>query len=465
METKQREDEPVYSLQEDMWHFGINAISWFISNLPNFIILWAMFIVAFVAFEYHQWHSHFKCKSKFKRSHPKCFSNSAFPQSSYEGKGHLNPKVTNAKNGSPSAFLNLNKIGKLDTNHIYMSFPDYLWAVVIIGLNSFYLMSTGILKLRVRSFLQKMGLLTVKPYNAHKLVGKICLEWMQVFHYDSTRVCENSGKTYALFRWPQFPMLSNDGYLVVGECLSVEVDLDAREMESACLDGRHLTADEAVILLFFNSISANHVTRHACANWGINSDITEIPFMQRMAMATEMYNHFGFAAFPRLCRLWKKFGISKYNFENIVLVFNHGIENADPPFNENIIQLRKFSRMIPFLLKVRRKFLTTFVKYKDSFYGIDPDAMFIGTVLHSLDHTMFEWGLGDPLWLNDNHPDYGLMAELGQFVRTGFVENLSFIPFKRHFRELPHPFHEEIYNYAVTIDKELADNMDTCVIK
>ena len=428
-------------------------------------MLLSMLIVAFVAFEYHEWHAHFKCRSKFKRSHPKCISNSAFPHSNNEEKGHINPKVTNAKYGSPPAFLNLKKIGRLDTNHIYLSFPEYLWAAVIIGLNGFYLMSTGILKLQIRSFLRKLGLLTVKPFNAHKLVGCICLEWMQVFHYDSTRICGISGRTYALFKWQKFPMLSNDGSLVVAECLSVEVDLDAREMESACLDDRQLTADEAVTLFLLNSVGPNHVTRHSCANWGINSDITEIPFMQRMAIATAMYNHFGFAAFPRLCKLWKKIGLFKYNFENIALIFNHGIENADPPFNENVVQLTQSSRTAPFLLKVRSKFLTTFAKYKDSFYGIDPDAMFIGTVVHSLDHTILEWGLGDPLWLNDNHPDFGLMAELGQIVRAGFVENLAFIPFKRHFRELPHPFHEEIYNYAVTIDKELADNIDTCIIK
>ena len=464
LEAEQGEIEPKSSPQENKKQCG--TFSWCISIFSILIPILSMFIVSFVAREYMEWHSHFRCKHKYERWHPKCISNSALPHSIHGQRKHLlNPKVKNAKNGSSTFILNLNKSGKLDADHIYMSFLDYLWGIVFIGLNAFFLMVTGVFKLHIRSFLHKKGLITLKPFNPSKLVGTICLDWMQVIHYESTRICENSGKRYGLFKWPNIPLLQIDGSFVVGECLCVEVDLEAKEMKSACLDGRKLQAEEVVTLLAFNALSVNHVLLHAYANWGVNSDITEIPFMRKMALSTILYNHFGYAGVPRLCMLWKKLGLCKYNYRNLQKIFHHGILNFDAFCHDRIIELSPYSRTASFVIKVRGMFLETFKKYKDSFHGIDPEAMFIGTVLHSLDHSMFEWTINDPLWLDDNHPEFGLMAELVQFTRAGFVEKLPFVPFKRYFHERPHPFHEEIYNYAVTIDKEFADNMDTCIIR
>lgn len=91
--------------------------------------------------------------------------------------------------------------------------------------------------------------------------------------------------------------------------------------------------------------------------------------------------------------------------------------------------------------------------------------MFVGTVLHSLDHTLMEWNLPDPLWLDVDDPKFGKMAEMGRVVRVGFVQDVPFLYFNKRFKGSNHPFYKEVYEKAAKVDKKLADHMDTCIIK
>merc|ERR1712038_1269854 len=50
---------------------------------------------------------------------------------------------------------------------------------------------------------------------------------------------------------------------------------------------------------------------------------------------------------------------------------------------------------------------------KHMFPGVNGEAIFVGTILHSLDHTLMDWNLEDPLWLDVNDPEFHHMAELG----------------------------------------------------
>ena len=124
--------------------------------------------------------------------------------------------------------------------------------------------------------------------------------------------------------------------------------------------------------------------------------------------------------------------------------------------------------MIDFILKVRSRFLRLFPKYQDTFPpGVDAESLLASTIIHSLDHTLMEWNLEDPLWLDYNRisPDFHAMAELGRFVRVGFVEDLPGIVFAKRYKDSKEPFHQAIYNHARKISVELADHMDTCIIK
>ena len=109
--------------------------------------------------------------------------------------------------------------------------------------------------------------------------------------------------------------------------------------------------------------------------------------------------------------------------------------------------------------------MSEFAKHKDSFPGIDGEAFFVGTVMHSLDHTCMDNNLDDPMWLDVNHPKFGRMAEVGRIVKVGFVQDVPGLIFEKRFKGSNHPFYESVYRKAAKIDKYMADNMDTCIIK
>merc|ERR1712226_568747 len=221
----------------------------------------------------------------------------------------------------------------------------------------------------------------------------------------------------ASFCWPDFPMLDMKGNLVVASLLTIDINLDSKEMLQASLDGKSLTPEEASILVWFHTISAGHVKLHALANWGINDFCVDIPFVRRNSIITVMYNHFGKSTFPRLAAFWARYGVSKYDFSNIGSVFDFGLAKG-VAYHGKTRQLQQHSELANFVIKVRNSFLNAFQENRNELKGIDGEAMFIGTILHSLDHTLMEWNLEDPLWLDVDSSDFGLMAELGRFVRV-----------------------------------------------
>lgn len=87
------------------------------------------------------------------------------------------------------------------------------------------------------------------------------------------------------------------------------------------------------------------------------------------------------------------------------------------------------------------------------------------SILHSLDHMLMGWNLEDPLWLDVDSPDFGLMAEVGRFVRVGFVPDIPGLMFQKRYKDAPHPFYQGVYRHAAKINRRFADNMDTCIVK
>ena len=83
-------------------------------------------------------------------------------------------------------------------------------------------------------------------------------------------------------------------------------------MVKAELDNQSVTPSQAVILLFFDTISTNHVKIHALANWGVNVEPEQElndPFQARNSLLTVMYNHFGYTCFVYFFPLWKFLGL------------------------------------------------------------------------------------------------------------------------------------------------------------
>jgi len=177
-----------------------------------------------------------------------------------------------------------------------------------------------------------------------------------------------------------------------------------------------------------------------------------------------MYNYFGYETFPRLATMWRDCGAAKYDFTRITYVFDHGVATGVPK-HPRLHDVMQYSSLAKFVVQVRNNFLNIYADYRAEFLGMDGEAMFIGTILHSLDHSLMSWNLLDPLWLNVDDPRFAVCAELGRFVRVGFVDDLPFLTFAKRYKDAPHPFYQAVYKHAVKINKRLADHMDTCIIK
>ena len=238
-------------------------------------------------------------------------------------------------------------------------------------------------------------------------------------------------------------------------------------MVHANLDNVTLTASQALTLCWFNVIATNHVKIHSLANWGVNVDICQDNlFLYRNSLATVVFNHYGYQSFTNYFYIYKKFGLldKNWNAEAMKVVFDHGI-NENIQAHPDIGDLYKHSRLVKFIVLVRPMFLKKFSKLKNHFPGIDAEALFAGTILHSLDHIMAERCLEDPLWLDVEDEKFGMMAQVGRIVRAAFVSDLQGIYFNKGYKDSVHPFYRSVYEGAYKVDAELADHMDTCIIK
>eukprot|EP00927_Polykrikos_kofoidii_P022614 TRINITY_DN21050_c0_g1_i1.p1 TRINITY_DN21050_c0_g1~~TRINITY_DN21050_c0_g1_i1.p1 ORF type:complete len:489 (-),score=88.98 TRINITY_DN21050_c0_g1_i1:36-1502(-) len=413
----------------------------------------------------------------------------------YELKWQLSPKTTEAigtrlsrfetesadlrKRSQPLLDLTLNgkhtlctdRSDKLDMDHVRVEFLDFVWAFYFIAPNAMLLCVTGILWLKLREIAQRAVACWSSraargpPVDYERLVGTLVLESFQLVHFAAKRETED-GRQVATFVWPDLPMLDAKGQLVTAEMFRVDIDLSTKRMVSATLDGEPLVAQDVVILVWFDTISANHVKIHAFANWAVNVQHCGDAFQHRMSVATVMYNYFGRTVFRRLAALWYRWGLSSCDFHNITEMFEAGLQQG-VPHHKGLRELVGFSDLAKFIIPLRNHFLNTFQEHRHQFPGIDGEAFFVGTILHSLDHTLMEWNLLDPLHLDVRgcDPRFSIMAELGRYVRVGFVPDLPMLMFTKGFVNAPGAFYKRIYEFASTLNKKMADRMDCCIIK
>jgi len=380
-------------------------------------------------------------------------------------------------NSLTPGFLSKKDIGSLSTeqaselnmDHIYVRFSHFLWAYTFIGPSSYLLWKMGVTYLSIKQYLVKLGIMKVDPVDIEALIGTLCLEQTQAIHYYARTKPDSELGDVAGFFFADFPYIDSNCKKQVADLLAVDIDLKTKKFLKAKMDDVNLTASETLILLWFNTIAAQHVKLHALANWGVNVEdvVRETnPFLHRNSVVTTMYNFFGYSKFKTFMEGWERMGLLQKGHDPNALIdcFNHGIEDNIWQHSK-IDELIPHSRFINFVVRVRKIFLSEFEKHKDLFPGVHVEAMFVGTVLHSLDHTLMDWNLTDPLWLDVDDPKFGIMAQIGRIVKVGFVKDVPLLYFHKRFKGSGHPFYEAVYAKAARIDKDLADNMDTCIIK
>ncbi len=82
-------------------------------------------------------------------------------------------------------------------------------------------------------------------------------------------------------------------------------------------------------------------------------------------------------------------------------------------------------------------------KYTEDFPSTSGEALFVGTVLHGLDHTQTAYTVKDPLWFEVEDPVFQSCAEVSQIVWDGFVEDVPFLAFNHRYKNAGHPFYRE----------------------
>jgi hypothetical protein len=360
---------------------------------------------------------------------------------------------------------------ELDMDHVYIRFLDFLWGSLFIGPMSLFLWKKGTYILKLRQFLIKHNIIKLKECeDMDLLIGTLILEQSQVINYFAKTKKGSELGNVAGFFFADFPYVDDDLNYKVANLFAVDIDLDTKKFVKAKMDNTDLTAQETFILLWFNTVAAQHVKLHAMANWGINQHQSikkKNPFLHQNSVVTAIYNYFGYSTFSNFLKTWEKQGLLTegwYDKGCLIACFNHGIKEGVSQHG-HILDLVPHSRFVNFIVKVRSIFMDQFAKHKDLFPGIDGEAFFVGTIMHSLDHTLMEWNLPDPLWLDVDNPRFGKMAELGRIVRVGFVQDVPFLYFNKRFKGSNHPFYKTVYEKAAKIDKKLADHMDTCIVK
>mmetsp|Transcript_45840 Transcript_45840/g.143400 ORF Transcript_45840/g.143400 Transcript_45840/m.143400 type:complete len:341 (-) Transcript_45840:653-1675(-) len=158
--------------------------------------------------------------------------------------------------------------GTLDMDHVHVPFVDFLWGMYFLAPNGVVLWATGIAVLKVKKLLRRLGLWRAAAYDPDALIAELLLESFQAMHYTCQRVTDD-GRRLANFSFTRFPYLEH-GVFKVSCLFTVCVDLDRRRFVKATLSDEALSAREALILVYFNAITADHVKIHAFSNWAAN---------------------------------------------------------------------------------------------------------------------------------------------------------------------------------------------------
>lgn len=129
------------------------------------------------------------------------------------------------------------------------------------------------------------------------------------------------------------------------------------------------------------------------------------PVLARASVASVMFNYYGFSCTPVFQKVWYATGVSSRSFDGLSEYFKGLAVHGGIVAHGNLDELRKYSAVVDFVLHVRNKFMSDFAAQKVDFAGMQGEAFFIGTVVHSLDHGLMALAMEDPLWLDASHPE------------------------------------------------------------
>jgi len=357
-------------------------------------------------------------------------------------------------------------------DHLRITYFQFLWGMLFLFPNSALLGCKGIGLLLIRRWLKKCGsegLISIKSHSMDATAAELILETALVTYF----VNLNDEKTIGTFTWHNFPTMTNDDTLVIFDEFTVIIDMKERrfikgELFNSGMEQPHpVSAQDTIILLFWNLASNLHVKSHSIANWGVDPT-TENKFMRQYAVSTVLYNYFGYQSFGKVTSLLFRLGVTESPFKTVKQAFDISIDSGGMHKHNHLQQIAMYSKFVYFTLHARSLFMKLYAKkmISQEMKGeIVSEALFVGSVMHSLDHSQLEYVIQDVLWLEADDPYYSSMASLCRIVRAAFTEDLPYLTWNCKCKDSEHPFFRQLYEGTKMVDARLADCIDCCIIK
>ena len=256
------------------------------------------------------------------------------------------------------------------------------------------------------------------------------------------------------------------GHTEVGT-LSIELDISnkrivsKKKIKQIKYKDIFIHPQDALCLCFVAFVGLVHPVAHCFANWAVVTEFHAVPFLRLSGLITLKYNNLGAVVFPRVMRLLKQLGVTKFiSHDQGLLSIQHGEHTV--PEHKQILAVAPHSNFVRFIADIRGYFHLQFAKYREDFPGVDPEAFFLATIYHSCDHRHLADSI-EAADLSYFDQEYEADLELAQVILNCFVDKPPFRLFDNQFSSGPHPLFKEVHAYACQIDKKFATYMETSI--
>lgn len=369
---------------------------------------------------------------------------------------------------SVSAFSAKNELGTekatgLNMDHVYLSLWDFLWCAwfvfppMILNILFGGPCSSGLAGIVVARLRQKFGIYgQITEVEAEGvLVDWVTSNSMIMW---TTRIEDTPDMVQLWITIPDATHIRTDSHVETGN-LSAHLDVTNRRVVECTFRGKSVGKHDALVLWAIAGAGITHPLIHAFANWGINPEASN-SFIRRMAIITIKYNNVGVRGVPRLFELLRWAGLVKYINRDVTRLATH--VGYVPPSHHLLRSLQKHFPFVAFMVKVRHYFLSQFKKYQSDFDFIDGEALFLGTVMHSIDHRQATHYIKIK-HLQSDDPAFDADHEFAMFTLNCMTDKPPGRLFEARFSHAPHKLFRDTYEFAVQLDRRLAGYMEACI--
>ena len=354
---------------------------------------------------------------------------------------------------------------KLNMDHVYINFFDFIWCSffvtppMVLGALIGGPCSSGIFGLLKNKLLRKLGLKRMMDPSsaAEKALVEFCLNSSMSTWITDVENLED-GSVNGVITIPGASHITKLSTVNSGT-LRFVICLTSHKLVEATFQNQKLGAHDALALCFNAFGGHSHPLIHSYANWGVNPNATD-PFVRRMALITIKYNNMGLESYPATMQCFRSLGLADFIDHDTTRLTCHMHHNV--PSHAHLRGIQKYSEYLHFIILVRVKFLTEFQKHSTDFPGIDGEALFVGTVIHSIDHRQAAYCIDVGLFTSNN-TRYDGDHEWAKVTSNCFIDKPPGRLFECRFSHAGHPFFKNVYDFAVTINPRLAGYMEACI--